>query len=190
MWIKYWTVGNGGMSGEVNIAEIRDDMDNDEIENYIEAQAGPMPSGYRGSQYKKLKMSEIPPTMLYEEIDSRKGALENAKRRVKKVPELEQAIKESKERLDEIKTWTLRKLLKQKENHCSEREDHVAEMLAVKSEKGYWHKPSIHMYVRDKMVKVSGWHRGDSFEKEFKISAKVADVVDWIYFNTSMGESE
>ena len=35
MWIKYWTVGNGGMSGEVNIAEIYDGADNDEIEKFI-----------------------------------------------------------------------------------------------------------------------------------------------------------
>lgn len=177
MWIKYWTVGNGGMSGAVSIAELRDGADNDEIENFIEAEAGPMPSGYRGSQYKKLKMSEIPPTMLYEEIESRKNAVKRARTKAIIIPDLKTAIKESKERLENIKTWTLRKLLKQKEDHCYEHENCITEMLAVKGKHGYWSKPYITMYLRGKVVEVGYSH---THKKTFKVSAKVVDVVNWV----------
>lgn len=169
MWIKYWTVGNGGLSGEVKIAELPDSYSEDRIEEYIEGMSGYQSSGYRGSRYKIVDADEIPPSYFEDEINHRDRKLQVAWEKFKEVPKLQKMKKSSERRLAKLRNKSLKEVLKKKEDYCYEN----AELF----------KPFCKKYIRIFRRKGKTYIKVDvgpeSKEKYFPLKQTVDDVIEW-----------
>jgi len=169
MWIKYWTVGNGGLSGHVEIAQIPDNSNEEYIKDYIEEMAGCQSSGYRGSKYKVIEPDEIPPSYFEDEIIRRDKAIQAAWERLKEVPKLRKMQKASELRLKRLKKLKLGDVLGTKWDYSGEQNDFFKPLI------NGW----LSLYKRGKKIEASLTVKGLEKETIFKPEDTVSDLIRW-----------
>lgn len=168
MWIKYWAEGNGGLSGEIYIAELPDGATAAAIREFVEMRTPHQTE--RGAQYKIIDVTEVPPKYFEEQIEKRDRDLVAAWSRFKEIPRLQKLKKESEAALKEKKKITLGKILKTKWSYSDEKYDFF---------RLFFDEP-ISVYKKNRRTYVKIGIGPQSKKKTFKQTDTIDDVIEWV----------